>query len=112
MQSATLLHPRPRPNRAIIAGFCASAASALVFLFAHIIAKIFAKGGLGGPLAGALVDNNLTALASSNLYLAVALHFVIGIGLGWIYMKMRHKLPENSWTAVSLFLLVPFLLSV
>lgn len=112
MQSATLIHPRPRPNRAIIAGFCASAASALVFLFAHIIAKIFAQGGLGGATAGALVDNNLTALASSNLYMAVGLHFVMGIGLGWVYMKLRHYLPENSWTAVTLFLLGPFLLSI
>ena len=102
---------RPRPNRAIVAGFCASAASALVLLFAHILAKIIYQG-TNGSVFGALIDNNLTVLAASNLYLAIGLHFIVGIGLSYLYMKLRPSLPKDTLTAGFLFLTPPFLASV
>jgi hypothetical protein len=101
-----------RTQRAIVAGFCASAASALVLLFAHIVAKILHMGSDGRGTFGALIDNDLTVLASSNLYLAISLHFIVGMSLGYLFMKVRPSLPKNPWTAGLIFLTPPFLLSV
>ncbi|MFA5506931.1 MAG: hypothetical protein WC314_15855 [Vulcanimicrobiota bacterium] len=101
----------PRPNRAIVAGFCASAASALVLLFSHILARIIHEG-TNGSAFGALIDNSLTMQASSNLYLALGLHFFIGIGLGYLYMHLRKYLPEDTLTAGVVFMTPPFLASV
>jgi len=102
---------RPRPNRAIVAGFCASAASALVLLFAHILAKIIYQG-TNGSVFGSLIDNDLTVLAASNLYLAIGLHFIIGIGLSYLYMKLRPSLPNDTLSAGFLFMTPPFLASI
>lgn len=103
---------REHPHRAVVAGFCASAASGLVLLFAHIFAKLLSQSSLSSQAFGALTDNSLTALAGSNLYLAVSLHFLIGITLGVLFMKIRPKLPESSAVAGFLFMLIPFLLSI
>jgi hypothetical protein len=111
METNTVSSHEKRPYRAVVAGFCASAASAMVLLFTHIVAKIVARGFDAAGLE-ALLANGLTELAGANLYLAVAFHFVVGIALALVYVKVRDRLPENSWEASFVFMAVPYLFSI
>lgn len=111
--NSSITHLREkRPYRAVVAGFCASAASGMVLLFTHIVAKIISKGFGSIPLVEALLANGLTDLAGSNFYLAIGLHFVIGIGLALLFVQIREHLPDKSMEAILVFMTVPFLASV
>ncbi len=101
-----------RPYRAIVAGFCASAAAALTFLFAHLGATILARGLGDGSWFAALVQNSLVDLAASSLYLSLLLHFVIGITLAGLYAVVVDRLPNgNHWTSGLWFSLLPWMAS-
>lgn len=102
---------RPRTYRAIVAGFCASATAAFIFLFAHMTAKIIAAGTGSESTFGALADNNLVSLASDNLYFAALVHFGVGLTLACIYSLVEKRLPGKGWQSGIAFSMIPWLLS-
>lgn len=101
-----------RPYRALVAGFCASAAAALTYMFAHLTSSIVAEGLGQDSWFHALVSNSLVDLAASQLYLSILIHFVIGITLAGLYAALVDRMPYgNSWVSGLQFALVPWLVS-
>ncbi len=101
-----------RPYRAIVAGFCASAAAALTYMFAHLTSSIVAEGLGEGSWFHALISNSLVDLAASQLYVSILIHFVIGITLAGLYAAVVDRMPSgNSWGSGLQFALIPWFVS-
>lgn len=113
---------RDRLARAITAGFVASTAMFLAFIVAYLLASLLATVELQEYKRGAvairqwfyaLTNNPLIDLARPNPYVAVLIHFIIGIIFAVIYAYFfEPRLPGPSWQRGILFSFVPWFLSL
>lgn len=109
--------PRNQAPRAIVSGFVAMAAMVLVFLHAYFLAYYMARmPSLGETLvqwSAALTNNPVISLATSAIYLAVAVHFFAGIVWALMYAYVfEPRLSGSGWLKGALFSLLPWILSL
>ncbi len=103
--------------RAIFSGFVATVMMTLAFFAAYAIAILLSDTmAPGSVLSGwieALADNQVISLAADNLYLAMAVHAVAGLGWAVIYAYFAEpRLPGPGWLRGVLFSLVLWILSL
>lgn len=102
-----------RLARALVAGFCATAAATLVFFAAYTLAL-----SLGFLMPWAdwvyyLAHNQLIDAVSSNIFAAVAVHLVVGIALAIAYaLWVEPRTAMDPWKSGVLFSLIPWVLSL
>ncbi len=111
-----------RLARAIIAGFVASTAMLFTFIVAYLLASLLATVELQEYKRGAtairewfhaLTNNTLIDLARPNPYVAVMVHFVIGIVFAIAYAYVfEPRLPGANWLRGILFSFGPWILSL
>ncbi len=119
---------RPRPDwlpRSIISGFIATVTMAILFFIAYGLAQIATSVQLN-PYTGArqftqwlhaLTNNRVLDLAASSLYLAAALHLVVGVVWAMVYgywfePRMRGVDWLSDWLKGLTFSIIPWLLSL
>jgi hypothetical protein len=113
------------PERAIVAGFIASAAMLLAFAVAYAAARIAAAGLLAGRPGGAsfidvlgqwfygLTDNALIDATRPNGGIALAVYFVGGLAWAVLYAYVgRPLLSGPEWRRGLVFAIVPWLFSL
>jgi hypothetical protein len=115
---------RPRHDwlpRAIISGFIATVAMAILFFAAYggarIAALIQLSPNRGGPQfhrwLEALTNNQVLDVAASSLYLAVAIHLVVGVVWALVYAYyFEPRIDAPDWMRGVAFALVPWILSL
>jgi hypothetical protein len=115
---------RPRHDwlpRAIISGFIATVAMAILFFFAYGGARIATAIQLS-PNRGAieftqwlraLTANQVLDVAASSLYLAAAIHLVVGVLLALVYAYFfEPRIQGPDWMRGAAFAVVPWILSL
>lgn len=115
---------RPQPDwlpRAIISGFIATVAMAILFFIAYGAARIAVQIELapsrGGPefhrWLEALTNNQVLDLAANSLYLAAAIHLVVGVAWALVYgYWFEPRIPGPHWMRGVAFSLIPWILSL
>jgi hypothetical protein len=110
--------------RSVLAGFCATLLMIVVYFFAygmalpmaHIpLANASGAFGTGNALQtyfAHLIDNPLVNFARNELYAALALHFVVGIGLAVLYAFVEPHLSGRGWWRGVKFSFIPYILSL
>jgi hypothetical protein len=111
-----------RLARAIIAGFVAATVMLFTFILAYLIASLLGTIELEESKRGAiairewfnaLTNNPLIDLARPNPYLAVLVHFIIGIVFAVVYAYLfEPRLTGPGWQRGVIFSLVPWVLSL
>lgn len=119
--------PRPRSDwlpRSIVSGFCASAvmlsALCLAYMSTLMLSRWLAPAGAdngfwtnAGSWTSNLAHNSLVTTSLNVAWLAVILHFFIGVLFALAYAGWAEpRLPFHSWQKGLVFAMGPFLLSV
>jgi hypothetical protein len=107
--------------RSIISGFIATDAMAILFFAAYGLARALALVQLSqSPAASqferwlyALTHNQVLDFAASSLYVAMAMHLVVGVLLAMVYARyFEPRLSGDDWLRGMIFAGVPWLLSL
>ncbi len=114
----------PRPDwlpRSIISGFIATVTMAILFFVAYGLARIAVQVQLS-PNRGAseftqwlnaLTNNQVLDVAASSLYLAAAVHLVVGVVWAVAYgYWFEPRLGGSDWLKGMTFAIIPWLLSL
>lgn len=97
--------------RSIVAGFCATVTTSVAFSVAYLALMLVA--GAPGSWTYDLIHNRLVSTASSHLYVALAVHFCVGIAFAVAYAYwVEPPLRRLGWKSGVLYSLLPWLLSV
>jgi hypothetical protein len=115
---------QPRPDwlpRAIISGFIATAAMAVLFFLAYGLSRVVSLIELR-PQRGAaeftqwmqaLTHNQVLDVAATSLYAAAAVHLVVGVLWAILYAYyFEPRLPGEGWAKGMQFALLPWILSL
>ncbi|GEM_PF-780060 len=116
--------PSSQPNRlsrAIVSGFVATVVMTLTFFAAYGLALFLApiesvlyeRGELLGRWVGSLTHNPAIELASNSFFVAVAVHFAIGLMWAVIYVYFAEpRLAGPGWQRGVMFSTMPWILSL
>jgi hypothetical protein len=107
--------------RAIISGFISTVVMAILFFFAYggarIATQIHLSSNRGGPQftswLEALTQNQVLDVAASSLYLAAAIHLVVGVAWALVYAYyFEPRIQGPDWMRGVVFAFVPWILSL
>ncbi len=109
--------PKEWAERAIIAGFAATAAFTVVVAIAYGIARTAGQSAHSGNVVGqwfyGLANNSIVARANDGLYAALLLNIVVGVGWAFVYaFVFEPRLKGTPAQRGLTFAILPFMLSV